>query len=312
MASVAPGLSIFLRRILLFGAVALLALVGAELGVRSMRTPYDLKAESVKEYGDSTETLLLGHSHFYYGVLADSISGMLNLALPIQNPEYDERILLHNLPYMPRLKQIALSIGWFSLFDPPLEKSGAPWAETSYQIHCNLGKYSSLSVHNLELYDPAVRLRKLRQLTGIDPVNLPTPRGFGMEYASAATSADLRLQGPEVAVRHNTVAEGYEAYNLAWLDSLARTCAVRGLQLIFVAAPVSASYREAIEKTPAPGLTRELLRGFQEQYGIPFIDFSADSRFGDGDFHDADHLDAAGARKFTPILADTLASIRKQ
>ncbi|MDE7403167.1 MAG: hypothetical protein K2M87_07125 [Muribaculaceae bacterium] len=287
----------FLAKCGIFACIGLAGVIAAELYVRfCIPTPHDAKRISVSRFGADTETLLLGHSHFYYGVVSDSLTHTLNMAIPMQNPEYDVRVLSHFVDSLPNLKRVLLSIGWFSFFDPPIEESDAPGAETSYKIHEGIDKYGDFSLQNLELYYRSGFIRKLKRHP-----QLPSPKGFGPDYKEAATSEALELDAPIAAARHHVMQLGYEDYNRYWTDSLVRLCKSRGWELVFVTTPLSAAYRRCMT-TGEVEATKRILGDYKRDYGIEWWDFSEDDRFEDSDFHDSDHLNSAGALKFTRIL----------
>ena len=108
----------FLLLVFLFFLLTAVMLAAGEYAVRRIPNPYSVKREAISRFGKDTETVVLGSSHTYYGVVADSLDRTLNLANVSQTFEYDYRILNRYIDSLPRLKRVIIPISFFSFFDP--------------------------------------------------------------------------------------------------------------------------------------------------------------------------------------------------
>ena len=84
----------FLKYVLMFSAIVIATLVVGEITVRHIPNPYSTKDHYIREHGKDIETLILGSSHTFFGIVADSVGcETMNLANISQNYEYDWRVL---------------------------------------------------------------------------------------------------------------------------------------------------------------------------------------------------------------------------
>lgn len=302
-----PPLKKFILRVGIYSVIILVLLGIGEVVVEHIPNSYRAKANAVKEYGADIETLFLGHSHFYYGVIADSIPSSLNLALPGQDLDYQGRILEQLKSEMPNLKRVVWSLAWFSLYDRP-SYMAKPSVDAFYKIYMGVeGERTARIPVCLELieFTPSYCNKIKNLFLHREEPDSVSPYGFGLDYVETASESELRQMAHEAASRHNTIGLGYEDANRKYFERFAEECRKEGLNMIVVITPLSQPYREMINPEEVRR-TRAIMKGYQNRYGFEILDFSADARFGEGDFYDSDHLNRDGAEKFTRILRDTL------
>lgn len=140
----------FLLNISAFSAIILALLCIGEVSVRSIPNPYSTKKKAIRDLGKTTETIVLGSSHSYYGIITDSLENALNLACVSQIYEYDYRILGKYINEFPNLKNAIIVVSYFSFFEPPFER-GYWESEIYYKIYLDIDKYPDYSYRNFEL-----------------------------------------------------------------------------------------------------------------------------------------------------------------
>jgi lysophospholipase L1-like esterase len=106
--------------------------------------------------------------------------------------------------------------------------------------------------------------------------------------------------------------EGF-SYNKAWVSKIIELCLAHDIQPVLITTPITSVLNTVYaERSPKffetfYRFTREL----QEAYpSVPYFDYSHDPRFENNFslFFDGDHLNTAGAGKFTAIVVSDLQS----
>lgn len=280
----------FLRRLFIF--LLPIALVGISLEglLRSFPNSYRTKAEAISEHADSVESIILGNSHAYYAVRPDLLSdAAVNLANVSQTLAIDREILETYAPRCSRLKTIYLVCDHSNLFDPPLDCGEEAFRITYYHIYMGLCRPSWTRYLDWELWHTTAAIAKLKTL--MDPSALDEPC-----LGEQGESLPLRRAGKHTC-RDWSLAEA----NAAELRNIAAYCQAHHLRLIVLSTPVTASYLQFIPSRQKAYL-QELMNHIGQAYGTSFWDYSADARFCDDDFLDADHLSPSGATHFMLLL----------
>lgn len=298
----------FLINTALFALAILATLAIGEWLVRRTPNPYATKNECVLRDGKEITVAILGSSHTFYGVVADSLgSDAVNLANVSQNYEYDLRILRRYEEQLPALRKVVIPVSYFSFFDPPFEESSEKWYQIYYRIYMGIDKYPLLSPYGFELSDLSVYAGKLRGIFGGKRRGLCSPRGFGLDF-SLEDRDPMWQQSAGRRVAHHTASDSrYIGYNLASLDALLDYCLLKGIEPHLITTPTWEGYRALLDPAQL-ATTRRLTDSIARSRGIGYTDFSADPRFIDEDFHDPDHLSDRGALRLTRILADSILS----
>ncbi len=295
----------FLIRALLFFLLTAAVLVVGEFAVRRVPNPYSQKREAIDRYGKETKVVVLGSSHTYYGVLADSLTKTLNLANVSQTFEYDYHILSRYIDLLPNLRKVVIPISFFSFFDPPFNATDEWYLETYYKLYMGIDKYPCFSRAGLELTSFVTYSGKLKNLLEKKSGPQTSPKGFGLDYTDDRRMPDIETEAKNAAERHATMYLGYEAYEREWFERLIDFCKARKIQPILISTPVSKYYLRDIDKVQFERM-RWLTREYCRRYSIPYHDFSDAPSFTDDYFRDGDHLCRSGAIRFTRLLRDSV------
>ncbi len=295
----------FLLLVFLFFLLTAVMLAAGEYAVRRIPNPYSAKREAISRFGKDTETVVLGSSHTYYGVVADSLDRTLNLANVSQTFEYDYRILNRYIDSFPRLKRVIIPISFFSFFDPPFDRTDERYLETYYKIYLGIDKYPAYSPKAFELSSFVTYSGKLKSLIERKPGPQTSPKGFGLDYADSKRVADIEAEAGSAAERHATMPLGYEAYEREWFEKLIELCRERGIEPVLISTPVTEYYLRALDPTQFRRM-RTLVSDYCQRYSLAYHDFSSAPGFTDLDFRDGDHLCHSGALRFTRLLRPLL------
>ena len=293
----------FLKYVLMFSAIVIATLVVGEITVRHRPNPYSTKDHYIREHGKDIETLILGSSHTFFGIVADSVGcETMNLANISQNYEYDWRVLKRYYRYMPNLSRVIIPISYFSFFDPPFEESdNERWYEIYYKLYNGIDKYSTISKYNLEISNFHVFQGKLSGLISGKRHGLCSPQGFGLDYSHDTVDPEWQKHSEEHAGWHTAPDDRHTSYNIAYLDSLLSFCFTNNITPILISTPTWKDYRSHLDCRQAPR-TRKITDSIATRHNLKYFDYSDDSRFNEDDFYDADHLCDKGANKFTRLL----------
>lgn len=295
----------FLINCSLFFLLVVTMLVVGELLVRGVPNPYSTKKEAIERYGKDTQTVILGASRSYYGIIADSLPNTLNLANISQNFEYDYRILEMADSCMPGLRTIVLPLFMSSFFEPPFEEGSSWGLENYYKMYMGIPKYGDFSYHNLELPYFASYSGKIKNLLMRKQGPQASPKGFGLDYEQSLGPEQIAAQAKGSAARQ-IFPHDYVDYNVGWFRKIADYARKRNIRLILVGMPLTDVFIKELGDDSQIRLTGEIMDGLQKRYHFEYYDFERDTTFHYEDFYDPDHLDRAGAEKFTKLLRDSV------
>lgn len=294
----------FALRALGFLLVPLLVVVAAEAWVRAQPNAARYKHAWLADSAASVGTLVLGSSHTYYGICPETLADdAFSLALPSQTLRYD-LALLRRYP-LPRLHTLVVPLSYFTLHEDLETTSREPHTAARYRIYMDVDEHAAWSRYGFEAAWPAAFREKLRRAL----------RGERMTWSRRGQGLDFRQEENEKPIDNgreraeaNTFADAGEAFrdNVRRLDEIAAWCRARGVRLVLLTTPVSEAFRrheDATQRKAVDAACRGLLRRYPE---IVRLDYSADSRFGAADFHDADHLNTRGAEKLTRLVRESL------
>lgn len=295
----------FLSRVTLFFMIIAALLICGEYVVRRIPNAYATKREAIAKYGHGTETVVLGSSHTYYGVVADSMPNTLNLANISQAFEYDYRVLDRYIDSLPSLRRVIIPVSYFSFFDAPFETTDNRNLETYYRLYLDIDKYHRLSRADFEICSFPSYSGKLKSFLMHKQGPQTSSKGFGLDYLGRQNEEHIKSTAQTAAERHSNMANGNEAYQRLWFEKLIEMCIDRGVQPLLITTPVTRYYAKLLDNKQVER-TRYLVQLYRQKYSLPYYDFSEAEGFTYDDFHDADHLNRDGAIKFTRLLNSAL------
>ena len=308
---------IFLRRISLFLLPLLLLAAAAECYVRSLPNSYRAKRQALERQAARTEVLILGNSHAFFGLRPDVAAlPSLNLANVSQTLDYDLLLFRHCQPLLPRLRRVYLTVDHSNLFDLPLEEGPEAFRATYYDRYLGIRPPGRLLPCPPEIvaFD-SFKAKLLRGLSARRALADGDPQGQrdgsvdcdslgwgnGYSLSQRPSEACTEEEARRVALKHTCTDRERFACNIRQLCAMARACAASHVELIFVATPVTAAYLSHIPQAQKH-LLAQTYAYFSRRYSVRIADFSADTRFDNDDFYDADHLSDIGAERLSRLL----------
>ena len=296
-------------------AVAALLIALCELGLRSLPSPYKTKYQGVTRSAAPTKLLILGNSHFFYGLNPEHFSTTaFNAANVSQDLKYDLHILKTALQNQPGIESVILPLSVFSLTSE-LEGGVESWRRYQYRLYMDYRAYpwfEHLDPSNFSLLFASQHKLKLLQRLLQSWRGLPSDRdwtdsGWGSAYFAAASRAQLEASGQSAAHRHLK----FQTLNPVSVDSLRQIielCASKNIRLLMVVPPAFETYRKHVPANRGEEVKSLALSLAAAQPNARLIDLFADSSFEAEDYFDADHLNRQGAEKLSRRLDEMIRS----
>ena len=275
----------------------------AEIRARQIPNNYSLKAHLFSNFPASEiETLILGSSHSLKGINPARLSSRaFNYAHVSQR--YDIDLLILKSSEFTRLNTVILPVSLFSFYNLPGENP---------QLQ-RLRKYAVYTP--LDVPAPAwdhFAIRNWTEVRGalfnISDSSLCSIEANGWEPMSAAESeVDLTRTTSTAFESHTKYGTSIDADALRSFEAIVDWCDSKNVRLVVVSIPVWKAYRDLAIGSIQWKQTKSVLKRYRT---IQFLNWMENPPIGMSleDFHDADHLSAAGANKLSIALNDWIES----
>lgn len=301
----------FCRKIVLF-LLPILVLAGIyEYMLRQIPNEYAYKNTYLTEHVSEIECLVLGSSHSFSDIDPDYFElNTFNAAHSGQSWNYDLEIIRKFGSSLTHLKTVILPVSYFSFFADMNEGSSA-WRIKYYNIYYDMHLSNSLVDHT-ELLGGNIKKNTLAfldyYLKGKSKMNC-TESGWRNTY-TAQRSKDLQSTGQKRAIMHTKADFHLQAQNEAYLQELITFCRQKGCKLLLFTPPAYRTYVQDLNKKQL-NKTVELAQNYARTQDLCFyVNFLQDPRFSADDFYDGDHLNDAGAGKFSCYLNNYVTDIK--
>jgi hypothetical protein len=297
----------YLRRASLFLLPLLVVMALTELALRRIPNDYRYTHDLLTQRGESIELLILGNSHGYNGIDPRGFrSRAYNAANISQDHRRDLAIAKQCIGHLPKLRSIIIPVSYASI-GASIEHGREPWRVKNYVIHMDMPEQASRLDHRFELLNnrKPVLLAMLRDylIHGLDNRDCGD---FGGAFNRPKPGLDFLADAKKTADRHTCSDQERILRNLSHLEALIALAAAHDARVHLFFPPMHPAYLKAADDRQLQ-LARAIGRDLAHRHGqVSYHDLSDDPRFLEVDFSNSDHLSAAGNRKLTSILADTL------
>jgi hypothetical protein len=303
-------------RLLLFSLPILLVCAALEFRARQVPNSYSVKRRQVELLANDIDTLIIGSSSGYYGIVPKHLSGFAyNLADAGETLYYDDALATKVVPKLPRLKRVLVQIQYISLYIT-VEDGPEPWRMYYYQQEwgippVKLGDRLDARMFSRVALNGAASLGKaLGGLVRREPY-VPDPIDDRGWWGPANEEIDPEAINPAGAKatldrHHLYMKAALEPENLVYLEHIASLLRGRNIELVFVTMPVWHTYSDGMNKETWAH-TQTVVEGLCKKYNARYLNFLVCPQLQAGDFKDADHLNPQGAVKFTELLDAALA-----
>jgi hypothetical protein len=278
-----------------------------EFLIRDIPNDYDIKKDQMIQVQDDVEILILGNSHAFYGINPIFFEKRAyNMAYFAQPLVYDKLLLEKFIDHTPNLKLLFLNISYPSLsydfFQSP-ESFRAVYYHTRYGLKNIGGIQYNWEVTGVRLKE---NLKNIKKFWSTGKLNSSTDEnGWGKNY-SFEKREDLELTGKKYAKFHTSNSSKDFFLNKNNLEGIVTLANEHKVKVILYTSPLHFHYRNHLSQEQW-GKNMDLLMELSgSNNNVEFWDFSADQRFSDDDFFDADHLNNLGAEKFSKMLNEMI------
>lgn len=287
-----------LRNILLFLFPVIMLGISFELLLRNIPKVPRYKEQYLLRHSGNIEALILGNSHFFYGINPAYFKERCFNAAYLSQPLYiDLELLKKYKGNLSRLKHLVIPLSYHSLRESRMERPG------DYIIYFDLDIPARIN-ERFELLNGSLR-HNLSRLYGfyVDGKNeiWCDSLGWGTHFYFPGKNDEESLEERGQAAAEEYTLPGQESVkkNSEILKNIVRFAGEHNIHILFVTPPCYHTYTSRLNGEQMEEVT---VTGYRLQAGnrsVSYVNLLNDESFVAGDFYDADHLNAAGAKKLT-------------
>ena len=302
-----------IQKTVLFMLPILLVLGGIELFYRIVPNTFTIKNEAVKRCFDTSEVLILGNSHTFYGLNPKYFSTpCYNLANISQTLYFDELLIDTYYLKMKKLEYLILNVDYETLSE--LDNGDEDvWRKYFYK------SYMNLEVPIISAYDPKTyflsatrnfndNFQIIKRYVNEGTIVDCDKNGFGVNYLKKNRLPNIEKLAPFAISRHEDFSMDF-AHNCARIQAIADKCKSKNIKVILVTMPMTTFYAQGINQEKLTKIETSCLFLKQANKNVYYLNLLQDSRFTNDDFYDADHLHNEGATKCSVIVNDFISKI---
>ncbi|HRD58618.1 MAG TPA: hypothetical protein PK504_11235 [Ferruginibacter sp.] len=285
-------------------------LIALELYVVYFPSTFNKKANYLQRHKDDIEVLVLGSSHNQNAINPEWMQlNCLNLANASQDIQLDEALFFRYATQLKKLKLVIFELDYFSLE----EKNDAtnfrlPWYKRFFDIEPypisllhKISIYSSQpSFFNKLLIDAANPRKTTYKLNQYGFITNDFP-GV-MEDLNYDTAKLLESAGERLHQKHTDTSLYNLNFNKTKLNTMLNYCVEKNIKILILSSPMYSTYVHnelAVKKERKQFYTDSLQKA---NTAFKYYNYETDGRFKVNDFKNDDHLNSAGAEKYSKIV----------
>jgi len=296
----------FFKNSLLFIIPLILVFIAIESFYRYVPNNYTYKNEQIKKHYKTTETLVFGDSHAFYGLNPKMFdTTIFNVSNVSQSIYYDKLLFEKHVDSFPKLKNVIITIAYTTLSEVD-DKLDLKWRKYFYKNQMGLNiplintfdlkQYSLALVHKL-----STTLKYVRDYIKDGTLVTSYPTGFITTNLEENSVKDLDDFARRVTVNHEDGLMDFKL-NTKRIQDIITQCQAKQLNVYLVSFPVNYRYVNLVN-------TKKLTKMYETANDLAlgnnnttYVNLFEDKRFDDSDFFDANHLNVKGANKCSKIL----------
>ncbi len=286
----------FLQKISLLILPFIFLLIFLEILIRYIPNDYKTKRDYLAQHKDSITTLIIGGSNSYGDINPNYLKGnAYNLSHYSQTLEYDYALFNKYIDQLPNLKNLILSISYFTYYREILDFD-EPYNSKNYYVYYKINSEIPLK-YRFEITSLPFRVNLRRAFNFIiynKTERTNQNKGFS-PYLFHEKDLNFELSGKEAARRHSRITDRHYKMHLAYLNRIIEECEKRNIQVILVTLPTYKSYRTNLD-------TMQLKQTFTVTDSIAkkhkntiYLNEFSNPEFKKKHFYNADHLNQTGA-----------------
>jgi len=307
----------FLKNVLFFVIPFLLLFIGVEVYLEQYPSTFQLKVKYINSNKNIIEILILGSSHNQNAINPEYLSNFksANLAFGSQDLQLDNKLLEKYISQLPHLKYVILELSYYTLEyknDNNYERNNLYLR--FYHIN-NFGRKTNILDYSIFLSNPKLNLfikktavNKYGFATELSKFEKEFNRFKNLNYDENLIKKDT---DNIIITRHKY--ENIIAYNenIKIFENMIKLCIRNNVKPIILIPPVYISYYE--EMLPKKKQRRDdFAKYIIEKYSsVILFNFEYSNNFLVTEFKNEDHLNPAGAEKFTKIIDNLLNNYEK-
>lgn len=301
----------FIKNTFIFSTPLVICIILFEVLLRGIPNDYSYKRNYLDFHSKELNVLFLGSSHTYFGVNPKFIqSNCFNASHVGQSLDIDLEIFNRYVKKSDKLKYLFVPVDYFSLYNQ-IGVGVEKWRVKNYNLYYGINKSSRIEdyfeILNGKFKNNIFRIVKYYKYhkTDIACNNL----GWGFKYSSK-NNWDLISTGTVAARRHTKKNELFFKENIAILNKIVSIAKGKNIKVIFFTSPAYKTYVSQLNKCQLQTTISEVKMIASSNSNVSYFNFLNDKSFISEDFHDADHLNEIGAKKFS-IKLDSIISSKK-
>ena len=295
-----------IKKILLFLFPIFLIFIGFEIFYRFVPNDYSVKYATIPKKYNTTEVLIFGNSHTFYGLNPQYISKPTYNMAQISQTIYFDKILFDK--YIDKFKKIQcviIHIEYTSLSEIVETKENS-WRKYYYQSYMNLDvpsikkydftKYFLSSTKNFNA-NTKLLLKYLKEKT----ITNCDKNGFGINYTKEKKTPILKNTA---LTRVKNIEDNLIDFkdNIDRIQSMINVCKKRKIKVILLNMPVTNYFSEGVNQIKLKKIQNTCKIIAKKNDNVSYLNLFKDKRFSNEDFYNADHLHSDGATKCTKIV----------
>lgn len=293
-------------KLIVFLLPIVLVFVFIECFYRVVPNNYSFKNENVQKKYDTTEILILGNSHTFYGLNPFFFDKpTFNLSNISQSLYFDQLLFEKHFNKFKKLKCVILNIEYTSLSQVKDTQEDS-WRKYYYKSYMDVKvpiiskfDYGNYFVSSTRPFHKNIKLvdRYLSEGTLIDC----DANGFGTNYTKEKRFLNIDELAANTIKRHEDNLLDFSE-NISVVESIIHQCKEKGIEVILVTMPVSRAYSKRVNRFKLDKIIKTAQLFEKRNLNVRYLNLFTDSRFTNDDFFDADHLNTKGAEKCSLIV----------
>ena len=318
----------FLKKAIFFIIPILLIAIFLEIYLRKVKNIYEQKAQQLVENSSKINVLILGNSHSTYGVDPSQFNLFaFNAAQVSQSIYFDKRITLKYLDQLKKLKYVFISVDFHSLYFSS-QNIRNDWSYYGYKIRYKNRQSAFIENCYLKGYTPKLavvsfinfisqkkidnKFNALDLEEGVDLKKHLEKGYFSYKYIPNRNTNFTDFESEKRALKFKNIVQNSKENKeiLNDLEDFIIKLQIKNIIPILFTSPCNAAYVQFLDANIQKQNQKDI-NFLTNKYKIEYWNY-LQLPLQQSDFHDCDHLNAVGARKFSKILNNRLNSLSKK
>ncbi|WP_291113547.1 hypothetical protein [Flavobacterium sp. UBA6135] len=304
------------KKIVLYLSPLLFLFIGIEMFYRFVPNDYSTKYETIPKKTDTTEVLIFGNSHTFYGLNPKFFDRpTYNLAHISQTLYFDKLLFDNYIDEFKAVKCVILHIEYTSLSEIVDTKENN-WRKYYYQTYMNLDvpsikkyDYNKCILSSTRSVNANIKLmlRYLREGTLVDCDD----NGFGTDYTKEKS---ISISKKDALLRVKNIEDNLMNFddNIVRIQSIIAVCKERGIEVVLLNMPVTDYFSEGVNQLKLRKIQETCKTIADHNENVSYLNLFKDERFTNDDFYDADHMHTEGATKCSKVVNSYVEEILKE